>query len=414
MEPSILTISKSDMDIVNNYMHIKNEDHSNVPYENGVCVKPWGHEFLIYENKKIGMWFLNIKKNTGTSLHCHFNKDTYIIVLEGCAKITLINNEIRYINCMESIYIPKYKFHSIKSFSDNVIVLEIEIFSNTVNFSDKNDLLRIDDDYNRKPVGYESSVNFEKNNLENFQHFSLLENQIVNMHDFSIVLNTVKKTDELLSLVSNEYNILVSGNIFDNMIHMKEGSLININKDMQIDNTVSILSIKKNGWKDDSKIIYGLEHLHLVKDALCKKGKKIILTSGCFDIMHAGHIESLKNAKGLGDILMVCLSSDEQIKYLKGKTRPINTFNDRIKLFKTISYVDYIIPYDEQFLETEGTLGNIIKCIDPEYWVKGADYTLEQIREKHPYIRNVKLIGLVENKSTTSIIQQLQKESALV
>jgi len=234
------------------------------------------------------------------------------------------------------------------------------------------------------------------------------------MHDFSMILNTVKTTEELLSLKSNQYNILVSGNIFDNMIQMKEGSLININKDMQIDSIVSIVSIKKNGWKDDSKIIYGLEHLHLVKDTICKNGKKIILTSGCFDIMHAGHIESLKNAKGLGDILMVCLSSDEQIKYLKGKTRPINTFNDRIKLFKTISYVDYIIPYNEEFLETEGTLGNIIKCIDPEYWVKGADYTLEQIREKHPYIRNIKLIGLVENKSTTSIIQKLQQESANV
>jgi len=402
------------MDIVNNYMHIKHENHSNVSYENGVCVKPWGHEFLIYQNNKIGMWFLNIKKNTGTSLHCHFNKDTYIIVLDGCVKITLINNEVRYINCMESIYIPKYKFHSIKSFSDNAIVLEIEIFSSTVNFSDKNDLLRIDDDYNRKPVGYESSVNFEKTNLDKFQHFSLIENKSVNMHDFSMILNTVKTTEELLSLKSNQYNILVSGNIFDNMIQMKEGSLININKDMQIDSIVSIVSIKKNGWKDDSKIIYGLEHLHLVKDTICKNGKKIILTSGCFDIMHAGHIESLKNAKGLGDILMVCLSSDEQIKYLKGKTRPINTFNDRIKLFKTISYVDYIIPYNEEFLETEGTLGNIIKCIDPEYWVKGADYTLEQIREKHPYIRNIKLIGLVENKSTTSIIQKLQQESANV
>ena len=65
-------------------------------------------------------------------------------------------------------------------------------------------------------------------------------------------------------------------------------------------------------------------------------------------------------------------------------------------------------------VKLEGTLGNIIKCIDPEYWVKGADYTLEQIREKHPYIRNIKLIGLVENKSTTSIIQKLQQESANV
>ena len=94
MDPLITTVSNSDMNIVNNNLHIKTDMHTNTPYKDIVCVKPWGYEFLVYESDKIGMWYLNIKKDQGTSLHCHFNKDTYIIVLHGCAKVILINNQV--------------------------------------------------------------------------------------------------------------------------------------------------------------------------------------------------------------------------------------------------------------------------------------------------------------------------------
>ena len=70
------------------------ENNTYVDYKSVVCIKPWGYEFLVYESKKIGTWFLKIVKNEGTSLHTHFKKDTFIVVLSGTAKLTLVNNEI--------------------------------------------------------------------------------------------------------------------------------------------------------------------------------------------------------------------------------------------------------------------------------------------------------------------------------
>jgi D-beta-D-heptose 7-phosphate kinase/D-beta-D-heptose 1-phosphate adenosyltransferase len=88
--------------------------------------------------------------------------------------------------------------------------------------------------------------------------------------------------------------------------------------------------------------------------------------------------------------------------------RPINNYLDRINLFKTITYVDYIVLYDEEDIKNERTLGNIMKIVDPLYWVKGSDYTVEQILSKHPYLKNIKIIPCVEGKSTTNIIKKIQ------
>ncbi len=75
-----------------------------------------------------------------------------------------------------------------------------------------------------------------------------------------------------------------------------------------------------------------------------KDGEKIVLAGGCFDIIHIGHIEFLKNAKAAGDILVLLLESDESIKKLKGEKRPINNQENRSKILSSIQYVDYVIP----------------------------------------------------------------------
>ena len=138
-----------------------------------------------------------------------------------------------------------------------------------------------------------------------------------------------------------------------------------------------------------------------------ESGKKIILTSGCFDILHVGHLENLKIAKSLGDILVVCLSNDEQVRKLKGSTRPVNNYEDRINLFKTISYVDYVILYAESNIETEETLDQIMKTVRPAIWAKGDEYIEAKIREKHPSLDKIVLIPTVVNKSTTNIIKKI-------
>jgi D-beta-D-heptose 7-phosphate kinase/D-beta-D-heptose 1-phosphate adenosyltransferase len=119
-------------------------------------------------------------------------------------------------------------------------------------------------------------------------------------------------------------------------------------------------------------------------------------------------------AKSLGDILVVCLSNDEQVRKLKGPTRPVNNYDDRINLFKTISYVDYIVLYSESNIETEETLDQIMKTVNPAIWVKGDEYTESKIREKHPSLKKIVLIPTVENKSTTNIIKKIENLNPIV
>jgi rfaE bifunctional protein nucleotidyltransferase chain/domain len=412
MKNKILNVLENETKIIENNIYIKNESHKDIDYKNLVCVKPWGYEFLVYKNNRIGMWYLNIKKGQSTSLHTHFNKDTFIIIIKGSAIINLIDKTIN-LNSMDTIFLPHYNFHGLSSFSDETYLLEIEIFNDNTHFSDKNDLLRINDQYKRKTTGYESSINTTNENLDLYKFFYLdndFEKNIENV-DFKITkLNNsnIKDNNLLEKLNKYNYNILLKGTIYDNMNFLKEGSVIKSFKNIQFpDDEILILSLYKSNYLEDSKIIYSLDQLKIIINELKENNSKIILSSGCYDIVHVGHINTLRESKKLGDKLIICLSSDEQIKILKGDTRPINNYQDRIDLFKIISYVDYIILYKEENIENEETLGTIMKLVDPDYWVKGDDYTEIDIFKKHPYLRNIKIIKNIENKSTTNIINKI-------
>jgi len=405
MDKNIILLPTNDeLDIIKNNFHIKNETHSNISYKNKICLKPWGHEFLIFQNNKIGIWYLKINKGHKTSLHCHFNKDTLLICLKGSAKIELINKNIINLNVLCTLLLPHYKFHALSSFSDEVYLIEIEIYNNNTFFSDKDDLLRIDDMYKRKDNIYNSSVNIIEDNLDIYDYFYMTNNFNKKIHGIDLNVteynaNTIDKIN-----INSTYNILLEGSVLQDAKYIKEGSLINSLENIQlIDDKIVILTLNKIDHYADNKIIYDLEQLNIIVANLNKKNKKIILSSGCFDIIHIGHINTLIEAKKLGDILMICLSCDEQIKCLKGDNRPINNYSDRINLFKTIMYVDYIILYNESNIIMEESLGNIMKIVNPFYWVKGSDYSIPEINKKHPYLKNIKLIDNIPNKSTTII-----------
>lgn len=93
-----------------------------------------------------------------------------------------------------------------------------------------------------------------------------------------------------------------------------------------------------------------------------------MFTNGCFDLLHRGHWELLAWAKGQGDVLVVGLNSDESVRRLKGSTRPVNSQNDRACLLAGLECVDYVTVFDEQ------TPARIIKQLQPDVLVKGADY----------------------------------------
>ena len=103
------------------------------------------------------------------------------------------------------------------------------------------------------------------------------------------------------------------------------------------------------------------------------KNKKIVFTNGCFDILHLGHIDYLSKAKDLGDILIIGLNTDDSVKRLKGKNRPVNIEKARALILASLKFVDAVILFDED------TPYNLIKKVQPDILIKGSDYKPEDI-----------------------------------
>jgi D-beta-D-heptose 7-phosphate kinase/D-beta-D-heptose 1-phosphate adenosyltransferase len=135
------------------------------------------------------------------------------------------------------------------------------------------------------------------------------------------------------------------------------------------------------------------------------QGEKVVMTNGCFDILHAGHIDYLKAARELGDRLIVAVNDDESVKRLKGPTRPINTLEHRMKLLEALSFVDWVVPFSEDTPE------RLINYLLPDVLVKGADYQVHEIAGAKAVLANggeVKTISLTPGCSTTHIIKKAQ------
>ena len=133
------------------------------------------------------------------------------------------------------------------------------------------------------------------------------------------------------------------------------------------------------------------------------QGKKIVFANGCFDIIHAGHIKLLREAKSLGDFLVVGINSDESVERIKGRNRPINNLRDRILVLESIKYVDTVYPFEED------TPLEIIMKIKPDVLVKGGDWIEENIIGADFVKSNggkIKIIDYETNKSTTEIIRR--------
>jgi len=136
-------------------------------------------------------------------------------------------------------------------------------------------------------------------------------------------------------------------------------------------------------------------------------GKKIVFTNGCFDVIHAGHIELLLKAKDLGDILVVGLNSDSSINMIKGSHRPVNNFENRAKVLSALNCVDYIVKFEEP------TPYDLILKLMPDILVKGGDYTLDTIVGADIVLNNggsVTTIPFTVSTSSTNILKQLGYE----
>ncbi len=132
---------------------------------------------------------------------------------------------------------------------------------------------------------------------------------------------------------------------------------------------------------------------------------KVVFTNGCFDIIHAGHISYLKAARALGDRLIVGINSDDSVRRLKGDNRPVNELQDRIDVLSALSFVDEVIPFDED------TPLDLIMKVHPDILVKGGDYEIEDIvgaKEVRSWGGEVRTIPFVEGRSTTNILNKMR------
>ena len=153
------------------------------------------------------------------------------------------------------------------------------------------------------------------------------------------------------------------------------------------------------------KKIMTVAQAKLMMAALRVTGKKVSFTNGCFDILHPGHLFSLKQAAAEADYLIVGLNSDASVKKLKGPSRPINNTESRAMVLANLIVVDAVVVFEEE------TPLELIKALLPDVMVKGGDYTIDQVVGGKEVMANggkVIINPIVEGFSTTSLIEKMK------
>lgn len=145
-----------------------------------------------------------------------------------------------------------------------------------------------------------------------------------------------------------------------------------------------------------------LDEITTLSSELQARGKKIIFTNGCFDLLHAGHVRYLETAKSFGDVLILGLNSDRSVTALKGEGRPVNTQLDRAYILAALEAVDYVVIFDED------TPYDLIKAVKPHVLVKGGDYEGKDVVGQD-IAGELKLVQFVDGKSTTRTIEKIQQ-----
>jgi len=137
-------------------------------------------------------------------------------------------------------------------------------------------------------------------------------------------------------------------------------------------------------------------------------GKKLVVTNGCFDILHLGHISYLENARHLGDALLIGVNSDAAVGGLKGPGRPVNSEVDRALVLAALESVDGVSIFSEK------TATNFLMAAQPDIYVKGGDYTLETLNQEERRAvetagGKIVLVPFVPGKSTTGLLEKISR-----
>ena len=156
-----------------------------------------------------------------------------------------------------------------------------------------------------------------------------------------------------------------------------------------------------------SKIL-SLQQLTQRAQELRAAKRRLVLTNGCFDLLHAGHVRYLEQARQLGDALAVAINSDESVRALKGTGRPLNSAADRAEVLAALECVDFVT------LFSEARATQVIDAVQPAIYVKGGDYTREtldpeEVAALEKIGSEIKTLPLVPGKSTTELIKRIRQ-----
>jgi rfaE bifunctional protein nucleotidyltransferase chain/domain len=147
------------------------------------------------------------------------------------------------------------------------------------------------------------------------------------------------------------------------------------------------------------------EELAAIRAGLAQNGRRLVITNGCFDLLHVGHVRYLQQARQLGDVLVVALNADQSVRELKGPNRPINTELDRAEVLAALECVDYVTIFPEKRVTA------VLRKVRPHVYTKGGDYSPESLNtEELAALRDIgseiRILPLVAGKSTSNIIKK--------
>jgi rfaE bifunctional protein nucleotidyltransferase chain/domain len=153
--------------------------------------------------------------------------------------------------------------------------------------------------------------------------------------------------------------------------------------------------------------ILSSEALPRWRNELRRAGRRLVVTNGCFDVLHAGHVTYLEAARNQGDALLVGVNSDAAVRDLKGPGRPVNSENDRALVVAALQCVDGV------FIFRERDAVGFLQTVQPDIYVKGGDYTIDTINQDERRLiekagGKIVLLAHVPGKSTTALLQKLR------
>lgn len=217
-------------------------------HNTNIVKKPWGFEYLAYENESVGLWFLNINKNQSTSMHCHPKKTTGLVLLDGIAEVSFLADK-RILKGLDKVMIRRGLFHSTKALSDSTLILEIETPK------DKNDLVRLSDKYGRASKPYEDE-SFEYPKEEDCLWIKdPIDNQKVYYKFGGCNLCVEKATERKIISEKNDNDLLVflKGGLIRNINGVKH--LVTIPGDVGFASIIKKVSNQLDGLDEDTIIL---------------------------------------------------------------------------------------------------------------------------------------------------------------